>query len=135
MPYDPSMHRALTLTVDEHAPSGYIIARADGPAGVWYAASRSSRAAMGDAAASAAYGDPIGTADITAEGALSFTRALERADARRAAYTARQLGEAGAWLAHRGVPLRERCSDARIVSAADAHYPGGMAAIAKQVGR
>lgn len=55
------MERSVSVTITELS-SGALMARADGPAGVWYAVSRTSYAAIGDACASAAYGDACGDA-------------------------------------------------------------------------
>lgn len=59
--FDPAMHRNITsVTLDEHVKSGLLVAVADGPAGIWTAASRSAALSLGAACASAAYGDPRG---------------------------------------------------------------------------
>ncbi len=71
-----SMQRHVSTTLTELA-NGMLMARADGPAGVWFACSRTSYEAFGDAVASAAYGDATGNASMNSSEALRLALSAE----------------------------------------------------------
>jgi hypothetical protein len=90
----------------------------------------------GDFADHASPAHPVCVLHPTDDDAARLARVDAAADrqAQRRSLEGLAIGEAGAWLARAGVPLRDRYTDAQIIARADEQYPGGFTAILSYLG-